>query len=130
MQKYFLKTFCILQFVFFLFTSHASFAQNSSVRGFVYEKANGEPVLFINVYLKGTTYAGTTDVNGYFSISKVPAGNYKLIVSSVGYDSLQTEVVLKENEIVTKKLFLEKKTVKLQEVEVSAGREEQKTSVQ
>jgi hypothetical protein len=130
MQKYFLKTFCILQFVFFLFTSHASFAQNSSVRGFVYEKANGEPVLFINVYLKGTTYAGTTDVNGYFSISKVPAGNYKLIVSSVGYDSLQTDVVLKENEIVTKKLFLEKKTVKLQEVEVSAGREEQKTSVQ
>jgi hypothetical protein len=130
MQKYILKAFCILQFAFFLFTSHASFAQNSSVRGFVYEKANGEPVLFINVYLKGTTYAGTTDVNGYFSISKVPAGNYKLIVSSVGYDSLQTDVVLKENEIVTKKLFLEKKTVKLQEVEVSAGREEQKTSVQ
>ncbi|MBK7666129.1 MAG: hypothetical protein IPJ32_01575 [Sphingobacteriaceae bacterium] len=47
-------------------TSASFFAQNSgSVRGFVYNKENGEPVLFSNVFLKGTTIGGTSDLNGF-----------------------------------------------------------------
>jgi carboxypeptidase-like protein/TonB-dependent receptor-like protein len=128
MPKYLLKSFLIFNFLFFIIRGASS--QNSTVRGFVYEKDNGEPVLFINVYLKNTTYTSSTDVNGYFSITKIPAGNYTLIVSSVGFDTLETAVILKEDEIVTKKLFLVKKIVNLGEVEVSAGREEKKTAVQ
>jgi hypothetical protein len=70
--------------------------------------------------LKETTYAGTTDVNGYFSISKFLPVITSLLFLSVGFDTLETAVTLKADEIITKKLFLDKKTVMLQEVEVSA----------
>lgn len=50
--------------------SSTVFAQQGTVRGFVYLKDTGEPVLFTNVILKGTTIGNATDVNGYFSITK------------------------------------------------------------
>ncbi|MEO5570643.1 MAG: carboxypeptidase-like regulatory domain-containing protein [Bacteroidia bacterium] len=121
-------TFFILIFLFLI--SIKSYSQTSTVKGFVYEKETGEPVLFINVYLKKTQYAGSTDVNGYFTISKIPPGDYTLEVTAVGYDTLEAPVTVSADEIVSKKLYLAKRTVNLKEVEVSAGREEQKTSVQ
>ncbi len=50
-QKYLLNS--IILFVFSLI-SVASLAQNTGVvRGFVYDKTDGEPVMFTNVKLKG-----------------------------------------------------------------------------
>ncbi|HRZ21844.1 MAG TPA: hypothetical protein P5184_09260, partial [Bacteroidales bacterium] len=46
-----------------------TFAQDGTIRGFVYDQGNGEPIIFTNVYLYQTTYGGATDVNGYFVIS-------------------------------------------------------------
>ena len=42
-------TFC------FLLLTVLGFSQSATIRGFVYNKDNGEPVAFSNVYLKGTT---------------------------------------------------------------------------
>lgn len=111
-----------------LFTT-AKAQNNGSVRGFVYSKETGEPVLFTNVYLKGTTLGAATDVNGYYSITKVPAGDYTLMVTSIEYDSLSTPVTIVAGEILTKKLYLEKKTVNLMEVNISAEKQEAKTEV-
>ena len=40
------------------------FSQTATLKGFVYEKESGEPAIFTNVYLKGTTIGVTTDING------------------------------------------------------------------
>lgn len=128
-----IKRYTLLFFVslfFLLLTSYNAFSQTSTVRGFVYEKDNGEPVLFINVYLEKTQYAGSTDVNGYFSISKIPAGSYTLMITSVGFDTLRLPVTLAANELITKKLYLVKRIVSLTEVEVSAEKEAAKSDVQ
>jgi hypothetical protein len=53
-------------------------AQTGTIRGFVYDKQTGEPIIFTNVILKGTTIGAATDVNGYYSISKVHAGQLHL----------------------------------------------------
>lgn len=113
-----------------IFFSITTYAQTGNIRGFAYEKETGEPAIFTNVYLKGTTIGTTTDVNGYFSISKVPPGSYTLMVTLFGYDTLATPVTVKENEIVTKKLYIKKSSIQIQQVEVSAERQEQKTEVQ
>lgn len=119
-----------LIFTFFpVFISFSLFSQNSTIRGFVYAKENGEPVLFTNVYLKGTTLGAATDVNGYYSISKIPAGDYQLVVSSIEYDTLITPVSVKAGEIVTKKLYLEKRMVNLKTIDISAEKQEQRTEV-
>lgn len=113
-----------------LFISGIAFSQSSTgtIRGFVYLKETGEPVLFTNVMLKGTTLGIATDVNGFYSISKIPPGFYTLMVASVfGYDTLQEEVTVKAGDILNKKLFLVKSNVKLHEVEISAENQDKET---
>lgn len=104
--------------------SNNTIAQNSSVRGFVYEKETSEPVIFTKVVLKGTTLAAVTDVNGYFSIGKVPAGKYKLMASGLGLDSVEVEISIKENEIVSQKIYLPKKSQQLKEMVVTGEKQE------
>ena len=64
-------------------------------------------LLSIPVYtLKGTTYGAQTNLDGFFSISKVPAGAYTLLITSVGYDSIIMPLNLKAGDLITKKIFL------------------------
>ena len=65
------------------------YSQSATIRGFIYEKESGEPVIFTNAYLLGTSYGSTTDINGYFAITQIPPGSYTLIVTYLGYDTLQ-----------------------------------------
>lgn len=122
----------LLVFLFFCF--QISFSQNAIIRGFVYTKDNGEPVLFTNVILKGTGYGASTDINGFFSITKVPAGTYTLTVSYLGYDSLQEVIILKSGDLLNKKYYLNKAEIVLDEVvasaEVQGKKEDTKVSVQ
>ena len=78
----------------------------STIKGFVYDKQSGEPVIFTNVFLHKTSYGAVTDVNGYYSISGLPEGEYSLMVTSLGYDSLKIKVNLNKDQIVSRKLFL------------------------
>jgi hypothetical protein len=102
-------------------------AQNGTIRGFVYEEETGEPVIFTNVYLKGTTFGSATDVNGYFAISQIVPGKYLLMVTYLGYDTLQMPITIRENEIITKQLYLVKGSYMLEQVQVSAERQEART---
>ncbi|HRG58542.1 MAG TPA: TonB-dependent receptor [Bacteroidia bacterium] len=104
-------------------------AQTANIRGFVYESESAEPVIFTSVILKGTTYGAQTDVNGYFSITKLPAGNYQLYITLLGHDTLRESITVKDNEILTKKFYLKKSSVKLKEFEISAEKKEQLTEV-
>ncbi len=102
-------------------------AQTATIRGFIYEKETGEPVIFTNAYLLGTTYGSTTDINGYFAITQIPAGSYTLIVTYLGYDTLKVEVALKPNDLLQKNLYLTKSSVLLDAVNVSAERQAVRT---
>ena len=117
----------VLVAIYFFITS-AIIAQTGAIRGFVYLKDSGEPVLFTNVVLKGTSIGNSTDVNGYFSITKVPPGSYTLMIAStLGYDSLLIPVTIKAGDILNQKIFLVKSDIKLKTVEVSAAQEAKQT---
>ncbi|MFM8978060.1 MAG: carboxypeptidase-like regulatory domain-containing protein, partial [Bacteroidota bacterium] len=76
--------------IFFLLLSwnYGLHAQNSgTVRGTVMDKSSGEPILFTNVFLAGTTIGASTDVNGFFTIKNIPPGNYVLMSTYLGYDT-------------------------------------------
>jgi hypothetical protein len=103
------------------------FAQFGTIKGFVYEKETGEPVIYTNVYLQNSTYGAATDVNGYFVISKIPAGSYTLLVTYLGFDTLKMEISIKSDEIISKQLYLVKGSYMLEQVQVTAEREEART---
>lgn len=109
----------VLIFILSILTK-ISFSQNATIRGFVYNKENGEPVAFSSVYLKGTTLGSSTDLNGFFSFNKIPPGEYTLLVTNLEFDTIRESVNIKGNEIVSKKFYAVKGGIALQDVEVVA----------
>jgi hypothetical protein len=95
-------------------------AQTGTVKGFVYDKENGEPFLFANVFLEGTSFGASTDLNGFYQITKVPAGDYVLKSTFIGMDTATVSITLKENGSVTKALYVSKSSIQLDMVEISA----------
>ncbi len=110
-----------------LFIGLATFAQTAGIKGFVYEKSTGEPSIFVNVYLEGTTIGSSTDDNGYFVINKVPAGSYQLLVTALGYDTIRETVTLAPDQLLSKKFYVSEGSINLKTVFVSAERQSLKT---
>ncbi len=79
---------------FLLFLSIDSQAQNGEtmISGKVISTEN-ETVDFATVRLKGTGYGSTTNLEGIYHI-KAPAGNYILVVSAIGYQTVEKPVKL------------------------------------
>ena len=122
----FRKVFSLASLVL-LVSLTGAFAQNGTIRGFVYDKGTGEPIIFTNVYLAKTTYGASTDVNGYFTISRIPDGNYTFMVTCLGYDTLKEQVAIKGNTTLTRKLFVTKAAYSLEGISVSAEYQDLRT---
>ncbi len=128
MQKnLFMKHLFSLSIVFLFALS--SYAQTGTVKGFVYDKESGEPIIFTNVILKGTSIGIQTDVNGYYSITQITPGNYVLSVSNLTYEKYEKEIEIKANRVITRNIYLSEDIKKLAEFEVSAEAEESKTTI-
>ncbi len=100
-----------------------------TLRGFVYEQETGEPVMFANVVLAGTTLGASTNIDGFFTIPQVPVGTYDALGLYIGYDTTTISVTIEKNKITTEKFYMTESSVQLNVVEVSAERQEMKTEV-
>ena len=124
--KFSLTTFIIT--LILLFSNIELFAQNdNNVKGFVYEKSSGEPMMFCNVYFKGTTIGASTDINGFFNITRIPDGDYTILVTNLGYDTIAENITLKGNQVLNKKYYLSESSVVLQAVSITADKIEAQT---
>ena len=97
-----LKNILILNIVFLLAFSSSVFCQNSKgkVSGTAVDAETGDPLIGANIYLENTSMGSASDLDGNFLIMGVPAGNYTLIVSVIGYaDTKVTDIVVKAGEI-------------------------------
>ena len=119
--------------LFMFLAVYTAVAQDNSIKGFVYEESTGEPMMFTNVYLKGTTFGGSTNENGYFNINRIPDGRYTLLITSVGYDTIRETFNLSKGQSVSRKYYLKETSQKLETVTITAdkieARTETKTSV-
>ena len=109
--------FCIC----FLFTSTLTLAQQATFKGKI--STEGKPVLGADVILrKGQEVKGTSSqASGDYQV-KVPAGTYKLTISSVGFKTITQDISLTENEVLSKNFSLEKDLLEIDQVVVTATR--------
>lgn len=109
--------FCIC----FLFTSTLTLAQQATFKGKI--SAEGKPVLGADVILRrGQEVKGTSSqASGDYQV-KVPAGTYKLTISSVGFKTITQDISLTENEVLSKNFSLEKDLLEIDQVVVTATR--------
>jgi len=68
-----------------LLLSLTAFAQTGTVRGTITDAKTKESLIGATVRLVGTQLGATTDVNGFFSLAKVPGGVYTVEVTYVSY---------------------------------------------
>ena len=111
------------------FTSLAFSQSKGTVAGTVTDKElNNEPLPFANVFIKGTTIGGTTDIDGKYTIS-APEGNQTIVFSFVGYQTIEKQITVKANETLTINEALgASEGVALDEVEIKATTSKEKTS--
>ena len=70
-------TFCLS---FFLFGQ-----EKGSVTGIVTNQKSGEPLIGVNVMVKGTYYGDATDIDGRYIIENMNKGTYDIEASIIGY---------------------------------------------
>lgn len=80
--------------ILLLVLSFAVYGQNASLSGKV-SKLSGEPLNFATIRLDGANLGTTADSNGLYTISKIPAGEYTILASFLGYEPTQKRVELR-----------------------------------
>ena len=100
--------------------SFGGFAQVGSLKGFVYDASNGEPVRFCMVQLENTVLGAMTDQNGNFIINKIPDGDYMVKVTILGYQLLTDSIKVRAN-ILQKRYLIQPQSQTLDAVQVDAA---------
>lgn len=70
---------------------------------------------FATVYLKGTSYGGTTDEEGIYHLH-APTGTYTLVVSAIGYQAVEKSVKLIQGERSKVNVIMTSQVTELDEV--------------
>ncbi|HQN98540.1 MAG TPA: TonB-dependent receptor [Bacteroidales bacterium] len=85
-----------LTFIFMALVPYLAMSQYM-LSGTVTDASNGQRLSGANVILLNSPYGAVTNDAGYFAIKKLPAGNYPLKISYVGYESYFDTIKLDRN---------------------------------
>ena len=109
--------------ILFLTLSGAAFAQEGTLRGTIKDAKTKEDIIGATILVQGINKGAATDINGFFSFAKLPAGSYSLKISYVGYDSKIYEgVKVEAGQVTDLNLSIEETSSTLAEVKVVAQR--------
>lgn len=93
-------------------------AQTATITGTL--KSANEPVEFANIGLMGTAFGSVSDSEGLFKIASVPYGAYTLVITRVGFKSVEKKLTLSANTpVLSLNIEMEEKISQLDEVVVS-----------
>ena len=85
--------------------------------------ANRQLLPGLNVILEGTDLGAITGIDGAFTINRVPASTYQLLVSGVGYQTRRQAVTVSSGQTLRLDILVQESLTQLQEVEI-IGRKE------
>lgn len=93
--------------------------QRAMLSGKIISTETKETIDFATVYLKGTTFGCTTNEKGIYHL-KAPAGHYTLVVSAVGFETVEKKVELTQDERNKLNIMINPATTELDEVVVTS----------
>ncbi len=118
-HKYMNTKFKIIFLLMILFINVPAQKKLFSVSGYVKDKKTGESLIGANVYLEELSLGAATNNTGYFVIPEVPAGNFELTVSYIGYETEKISISVEENSNKILEIFLKPSSVVTKEIIVS-----------
>jgi hypothetical protein len=84
--------------------------------GQVRDARTQKPLAYASVFLANTTYGTTTDSTGSFVLTSVPAGQYEVMASYLGYQLYKKKLDVQQNAVLA--VSLQPTATQLEEVEV------------
>ena len=104
--------------------------QSGILRGHIYDVESGDPIPFASVQLLNSDAGVISDIDGFFQLNKIPPGIQKIRVSYLGYLDTIVEFVILASKIKYQLVYLNKSSIELQTVDISASRERARTEIQ
>jgi hypothetical protein len=106
------------------------FAQSSgTIAGRILDASDGAPLWGVNVRINGTSIGAATDADGRFKIANVSPGTYKLLITYLGYASIERTVRLDANAMPQIEVRLSETVIAGQEVVVTAQMQGQQAAI-
>lgn len=91
------------------------------IAGSVQITKTGEPLIGVNIILKGTQLGAATDMDGYYYILNIPPGTYQVSAMMIGYEKqIQTNVQVSADQTTSVNFQLSEQVVAGEEVVVVA----------
>lgn len=103
----------------------SSLLSQSRIDGRIVDKTTSEPLVGVNIFFSKTTLGTTSDENGFFTLSKIPGGQYELIVSMIGYEVERESMIIKASENLTVNFRLTPQAILMNEINVTAKKDRQ-----
>ena len=100
--------------------STVSLFSQTRIDGRIVDKSTSEPLVGVNVFFSKTTWGATTDDNGFYTLTNIPAGQYELVVSMIGYEVEREQMIIKSDEIFTLNFRLQYRAILMSEINVTA----------
>ncbi len=112
----------IIVMILVLFNGSELFAQQTGIiSGKVVDEKTGEPLVSLNVQIKGTKIGSVSDIDGNYRIAHVKPGDYTLRFSYLGYNTMEIEhVTVNPGQNVKLDLAMQEKSIQTSEVKVTA----------
>ena len=102
----------------------------NQIYGFITDESSGEALIGANVYLAGTDRGTATNHDGYFVISEIPSGNYTVVVSYLGYNTLKKSVSLKNDVDLAFSVTLEITPIEMSLIQVTGEEVDRRVNIQ
>ncbi len=96
--------------------------ESGRIAGNIMDAETEEALLGVSVVVEGTNHGAATDAEGVFEITHVHAGDYRLIISLVGYRATTQEVTVVNNETARVAVDLEESPLEIGGVVVTGTR--------
>ena len=111
----------IIILVFLFSMSNSIFS--SVVRGRISDSSSKEELVGAKILIKELKTGVISGLDGTYIVKNVPAGNYTIVCSFIGYQTIETKISVKETESRPIDFYLIPQTTELNQVTITAKKE-------
>lgn len=116
--------------IFFLFCCMSITAvqaqSTGSIEGQVFDVESSEALTGVNIVLRGTSFGAATNINGNYRIENIPGGNYTLVATYLGYETIEQQVEISAGQSLNLDLEMEATFLRSDEMVVTGSRRPEK----
>lgn len=120
----------VFSIIIVLISNILAVGQTGTLRGHIYDAASGEPISYASVQLINSKEGVISDLDGFFQLSAIPAGFQRVQISFLGYLDTIVEMEITANKIKYQLVYLNRSTIELETVDISATKEKARSDIQ